>query len=88
MPTQTVLVAGVTHRNVQIRGRFVTRYEVYTRPKAGSAWSEKFSTLDAWKGALCERAQTQNRPVVIGSRDTPYGPEIVTVELAEKVGAA
>lgn len=80
MPVVTVYVAGV--RTLHVRND-VTRFEVYTRKSQGSIWSEMFSTTDSLKASLCQRAYELGVTVTIWARDTRYGPEIVTVALAE-----
>lgn len=80
MPMVTVYVAGV--RSLPVRGG-LTRYQVFTRTAPGEIWNELYTTLDSLKASLCQRAWELGVTVTIGARDTRYGPEIVTVELAE-----
>lgn len=41
-----------------------------------------FETFDARKASLCERALALHRGLQIGTRDTTWGEEIVTVDWA------
>lgn len=80
MPMVTVYVASV---RPMFLPHGLTRYQVFTRRAPGEIWSEMYSTLDSLKASLCDQAAKQGFAVVIGSRETRYGPEIVTVEPAE-----
>lgn len=64
----------------QVKGGFF-RFEISARLADQPAHGFLFSTLSALKASVCERAAACDLPVVIGSRETKYGDELITVSL-------
>lgn len=76
MPLQEYWVAGITVKRIADGRRL---FEVFTRRDPKETWSDRFFTFNAWQASLCDRAWHQERSVLIASRETRYGLEIVEV---------
>lgn len=64
-----------------------TRYNVALGEEGFSGFVPLYTT-DALRASLCLGAKQQGRAVIVGTRQSRWGEEIITVELAEKVEAA
>lgn len=54
-----------------------TKYWIYVQ-----GTTQPLSTFNDWIASLAQRARETNRPLVVGLRETKWGPEIVTAEMA------
>lgn len=78
MPTETVWIKSVQARRVFPT---LTRYVVFASHDQGAIWSRELFTASALKASLCKES-IDRFPVVIGSRETKWGFEIITIEKA------
>lgn len=81
MPLDKILVERVDACQTAKPGLFsylVTGETVDERPR-----HYQVQTLSAWKASVCEASIAAKRAVWIGSRDTRYGLDLVTVNLDE-----
>lgn len=76
MPLREYWIAGVRSKRTR-DGR--TIFDVFARRAPEEPWSELFTTSEALLASLCQRAHEQARSVLIASRETRYGLEIVEV---------
>lgn len=88
MPTFTRYVQAVDSREIyrapawsQARIPKGTRYDIHLRTDHSAIWGETVYTRDALTASLCLQAKKTDRQITVGTRDTKYGSEIVTVEL-------
>lgn len=78
MPVVTVTVERVMERQVRLGyQQFKRKFDVSTKEHR-----TLFQTWDAWTASLCDRARMTGRRLVLSTRDTKWGPEIVKVEFA------
>lgn len=86
MPTHIRWIASVKEQRVQNRHthQWFSRFTIYARQSPTEPWSETYQTTNAFKASLCQEASRLGRPLVIGSRDNWYGPDLITVEWAEQ----
>ncbi len=75
MPTEAVHICAVR----SMRYHNGTRFTVYAKRLGEKVWTDAFYTWDAWKASLCQESIKTSAVVVIGSRETRFGEEIVTV---------
>lgn len=81
MPLDTVRILRV-HRSATVK-QDVYRYDIDAETLTDPPWLKQFQTVNAWRASVCEQARIQNRPITIGSRQTKYGWEVITAELAD-----
>lgn len=76
----------------------VTRLSSFPTNGSGCKWwiyiqgsTQPITTFNEWVASLAQRSIALKRPVTVGLRDTRWGSEIVTIELApeaQQEGAA
>lgn len=59
----------------------VTSYTITAKTVDEQPRTVQFGTISNWQAALCERAKATGQYVWIGSKDTRYGQDIVTITL-------
>ncbi len=85
MPVVTCFIGAVQKKPAQA-GRVV--YDVFGHVDPVMPWSHIFTTDKPLVAALCKRAAETRRALIIGSKDTRWGQEIVTCELVEQERAS
>lgn len=84
MPMVTIRVRSVEQDWRQMpdgsrRRKFTVCPDLIDTPSPAA--SRLYGTWDPWKASLCQRARDTGKLVELGTRDTSYGPEIVTVKV-------
>lgn len=78
MPTEAYAVDKIF--SYAVRGN-QTRYDIQLLARAADVHDTIVSTVDALKASICERAKAIGKPVLVGWKDSRFGPELVTVTL-------
>ena len=58
-----------------------TRYDVYLSRAIGEPWSVQVYTRNEWQASLCLQAMKTRQAVTLGTKESRWGREIVTVDL-------
>ena len=82
MPTEAYYVTNVCR--VPTRQPGLMQYQIYLQAIAPDVPDTIVTTVNNWRAALCQRALETHARVVIGSRETKYGYEAITVVLDEE----
>lgn len=75
MPLDTLWIKAVTSRTYA----GFTRYTILGSHEQGGIWDRELFTKNAFTASLCKESQDRF-PLVIGSRETKWGCEIVTCD--------